>query len=300
MKRMLALMGAVVMIAVAVVIRSSLDGDGTPGPSSSGPLTIACVTELEVQCRALPNVNVRIEDAATTARALADGKADIDGWVTFDPWPEIVDALAPGGDAVGDSTRIARSALVIATVKERQDVFGCTSWRCLGEAIGQPWTAVGGKQEWGTVKVALPPPTTGLGLLMLGNAVSGFFGRSDIATNDFDTDPDFAVWRANVTVSVARAAFTTVVQQFPAAFSYVAVTDVERRTAVRGDIGTLTPQPAASADVVVAPVDGGRVAGIRGDLQKRLRDAGWSTDGLNEATGLPNAGVLLALSGLTR
>jgi hypothetical protein len=38
-----------------------------------------CVTELEAQCKALPDVEVHIEDAATTARALADGKADIDG-----------------------------------------------------------------------------------------------------------------------------------------------------------------------------------------------------------------------------
>jgi hypothetical protein len=296
---MFALMGAVVMITVAVVVRSSLDGNDSGGPSSSGPLTIVCVTELEAQCKALPDVEVHIEDAATTARALADGKADIDGWVTFDPWPEIVDLLAQG-DAVGAGVPAARSALVIATVKEREDAFSCTSWRCLGDAIGQPWTSVGGKQEWGAVKVGLPPPSTGIGLLVLGNAVSGFFGRSDIATNDFDTDPDFAVWRGNVTASVTPTAFTTFVQQFPAAFSFVVVTDVERRTAVRPDIGTLALEPTASAEVVVAPVNGGKVAGIRGELQKRLRDAGWSTDGLNEPTGLPNAGVLLALSGLTR
>lgn len=297
MKRFLALVAAVVMIGGAIVIRSNIDDDDSGG-SSSGPVTIACVTELAAQCKALANVEVRVEDAAITAKAIADGKSDIDGWVTFAPWPEIVDLLARR-DAISDGTRIARSQLVIATVEERQAVLNCTTWRCLGDAIGQPWTSFGGKQEWGAVKIGLPPLASGAGLLMFGNAVSGFVGRADIATNDLDADPEYPVWRANVTTSETSAPLRTFVQQFPAAFSFVGATEAERNAVTRDGVGTLVPIPTASAVVVIAPVNGGRVSGLTSDLQRQLRETGWSTDGLEAPTGLPDAGVLLALSGLT-
>jgi hypothetical protein len=296
-KRFVAITTSVVMICIAIVIRSNvIDDSGSPS-TPSGPLTIACVTELEAQCRALSNVTVRVEDASVTARALAAGTAGIDGWVTFDPWPEITDLLAQR-DAVGDSIRIVRSPLTIATVQEREVAFGCRSWRCIGDASGQPWTDHGGRPEWGTVKVGLPPSTSGTGLLLFGNAVSGFFGRADIATNDFTVDPDFPVWRAKLSSAFTPAPFTRFLQQFPAAFSFVGVTDAERSTAVRAGVGALVPDPAAFAVVVLAPVNGGRVSGLTGDLRKKLAAVGWSIDAVDQPSGLPNAGVLLALSGL--
>lgn len=299
MKRLFALLAAIGMVAVAVVIRSNLDDDDSGGGSSSGPTTIACVTELEAQCRALANVTVRVEDAATTAEAIAAGDAELGGWVTLDPWPEIVDLLAKR-DAVGDSTRIARSQLVIATVQERQDKFPCApNWRCIGDAIGQPWDSFGGDAQWGDIKVGLPRLTSGAGLLMFGNAVSGFAGKADIATNDFELDPEFPVWRGKVTGSVANAPFTTFVQQFPAAFSFVGVIGAELSSSSRAGVGTIIPTPTASAVVVIAPVNGRKVSGLTSDLQRELLSSGWSTDGLDEPTGLPNAGVLLALSELT-
>src|SRR5687768_4349373 len=100
------------MVGVAILVRSNVDDDDSGEGSSSGPTTIACITELAAQCSALRDVTVRVEDAATTAKAIAAGGADIDGWVTFDPWPAIVDLLAED-EAFGDATRIARSDLAI-------------------------------------------------------------------------------------------------------------------------------------------------------------------------------------------
>ena len=300
MKRLLAVVGAVVMIAAAIVIRSALDDGGAGSTSSSGPATIACITELAAQCRALTGGTVRIEDAAVTARAIASGQTDIDAWVTLDPWPTIVNQLAQR-DATGTTTRLARTELVIAMVQERASKLaaacnGAVTWKCLGDDIGRPWADLGGQPDWGTVKAGVPPLSSAEGVLLLGHAASGFFGTSDFATNDFDDA--FLVWKSKVTTSAAT--FTTFIQQFPAAFSAVGTTGVDARTGSGArPVAAIDPVPAARAVVVITPLKGRRVPGFTSGLKDRLRDAGWSLDGLDASTGLPDAGVLLALSGLT-
>ena len=300
MKRFLAITASVVMICVAILIRSGIDTGTSDAKTPSGPITIACITELEAQCNALPNVKVRVEDAAITAKAIAAGTAGIDGWVTLDPWPAIVNQLAQR-EVTGASTPIGKTPLVIAMVQERAVALapgcgGSVGWKCLGDAIGKPWTDVGGQAEWGLVKTGLPPVSSASGLLLLGNAASGYFNRTDFATNDFDTN--FGLWRSKVTATTAS--YTTFILQFPAGFSAVGATGVEvAHGSGTRPVATITPAPAASAVVVLAPVNGGRTSELATGLKKLLGDAGWSTDGLGDPNGLPNSGVLLALSGLT-
>jgi hypothetical protein len=155
------------------------------------------------------------------------------------------------------------------------------------------------------VKVGLPPLTSGTGLLLFANAVSGFFGRADVATNDFNDDA-FATWRVKVrnASNASTDPFTTFVQQFPAAFSAVGAThaDALAKVGARADeIAAFAPVPPATAVVVLAPVGAGDVGGLARDaaLTGALKDAGWTTGGRDTATGLPDAGLLLALSGLT-
>jgi hypothetical protein len=298
MKRFLAITASVVMICVAIVIRSSIDSGGSGTTPSSGPITIACVTELATECKKLSNVTVRVEEASVTAKAIAAGTADIDGWVTFDPWPEMTNALARAS-VTGETKAMAASPLEIAMVRERAEALaptcgGAVNWKCLGDAIGKQWKDVGGHEEWGPVKAGIPPTSSALGLLTLGNAASGYFGRTDFATNDFDSE--FVIWRANVIA--APAAFSEFILKFPAVFSAVGATDREI-VAGRGnrDVSTITPNPSASAIVLLASVDSTRAAGKAGDLTKLLRDSGWGP--VPPSSGLPNAGVLLALSGLT-
>lgn len=301
MKRFAAITTSVVMIAIAVIIRSNIDSKGSSSGvgSTSGPVTIACVTELEQQCRALKNVTVRVEDAATTAKAIAAGTAHIDGWVTFEPWPEMANQLARR-TVTGGSARLASSPLVIAMVAERATAFaptcgGSVNWHCLGDAIGRQWTEVGGRPEWGTVKAGVPPVSSGAGLLLLGNAASGYFGRTDFATNDFDAE--FGVWRSNVVATPAT--FATFLLQFPAAFSAVGTIAAQADAGARtSEVVFVGPPPTASAVVVLAQVDSNRAQGRAGDLTKALRDARWDT-APPASSGLPDAGVLLALSGLT-
>jgi len=298
-KRTLAIAGAVLMIVVAIIIRSAIDSDSSSSTDSSTG-TIACITELADACNALTGVTVRVEDASVTAKAIAKGTANIDAWVTLDPWPEIANQLAKR--AVADAgNRIARTDLLIAIVGERAAPLATTcggtiNWRCLGDAIGRPWTDIGGQAEWGTVKAGVPSTTTAEGLIFLGHASSGYFGTENFATNDFDDA--FLVWKSKVTAT--PASFTTFIQQFPAAFSAVGATkvDITAGTGTR-PVTSIDAAPSADAVVVIAPVGGHKVPSATNALKDRLRSAGWSTDNLASPSGLPSAGVLLALSGLT-
>jgi hypothetical protein len=301
-KRALAVVGAVVMIAVAVVVRSAIDDGKSSGgtTSSAESSTIVCVTELAEQCRALTGGDVRIEDAAVTAKAIAAGKEDADAWVTLDPWPAIVDQLA-GGDVMGSPSRVARTDLVIAMVEERAARLaptcgGTVTWKCLGDDIGHAWTEFGGDPLWGAIKAGIPPVSSAEGLVLLGDAASGYFGRSTFATNDFDDA--FLVWKSKVTATPADLA--TFILKFPAAFSAVGTT---RTDVVRGSgakpVTIIDAPPPAHAVAVIASVDGRRIPGFANGLKDRLVNAGWTTDRLDDPTGLPDAGVLLALSWLT-
>jgi len=299
-KRTLAVAGAVLMIVVAIIVRSAIDNGDSAPPSQQSTGTIACITELADACAALTGVTVRVEDASVTAKAIAKGNADIDAWVTLDPWPDIANELAKR--TVADpGNRIARTDLLIAMVGERAAPLatacgGTVNWKCLGDAIGRPWTELGGQPEWGAIKAGVPNTTTAAGLIFLGHASSGYFGTENFATNDFDDA--FLVWKSKVTATPAT--FTTFIQQFPAAFSGVGATRVDV-TAGSGTrpVTAIDPAPSADAVVVIAPVAGHKVPGGTNALKDRLRSAGWSTDNLPAPTGLPNAGVLLALSGLT-
>ena len=300
MRRFVAITASVVMVCVAIVIRSNIDNSGSgKTPTPAGPITIACVTELATECNALSGVSVRIEDASITARAIAKGNSGISGWVTFDPWPAIVDELARA-TVTGETKRLGASPMQIAMVHERADALaptcgGAVTWKCLGLTIGKQWSEVGGRPEWGAVKAGIPPTSSALGLLTLGNAASGYFGRTDFATNDFDSD--FTIWRANVTATPAT--FSEFILKFPAAFSAVGATD---REVVAGkgsrDVTAITPSPSGFAVVVLAQVSDNRALRSAGDLTSLLQQDGWQAPPSRTAEGLPTPGVLLALSGL--
>jgi hypothetical protein len=186
-------------------------------------------------------------------------------------------------------------------VQERADAFapscgGAVTWRCLGDAIGKQWTEVGGHPEWGAVRVGIPSVASASGLLLLGNAAADYFGRTDFASNDFDDA--FVVWKAKMTATPAT--FSEFILKFPAAFSAVGTTEQEL-TAGKGSkpVASIGPTASASATVTIASVGSERALGLSGDLTKELKGLGWG-DAPSTATGLPDPGVLLALSGLTR
>ena len=157
MKRFGALLLATALIVLAVVVRNRLDDDGSSssGSDTSSAATIVCVTELDAVCRMLDqrhaDLNVRIEDEATTQQTLVSASFDpskppFDAWITLQPFPEMVAEqrsralLTP---ALGDtSSAVARSPLVIVAWNDRRAALesscsGGITWKCIGDQAGR-------------------------------------------------------------------------------------------------------------------------------------------------------------------
>lgn len=302
MQRVLALVGAIALVVAAVAIRQLIAGeDGGNGSGGGGgdddATVVACLTELEDACRDLAadadGIEVVVEDAGDTMAKLTAGDSGYDGWITFEPWPEVV-AIDEPEDALGaPSGPVASTELVLVVPDTADPCPGAdpVTWRCLGDT---------------GAKVGLPPRTTGVGLLLVGNAASGYFGRTDFATNDFD--PAFDQWLDVVTGNPGRGdPFDELLLAFPPTLVFDAVGTTSARfddevpgSRADGRLEPVEPDPLAEATVVVVSVAGSgneeRVAELADDpaLVDALAASGWS-DGGPDDTGLPSAGVLYAL-----
>ena len=303
MTRALAALAAITMVAVSLFVRSRIDdssGDG--GDTGDAKVVLACVPELSDACGRLASdtVEIRMADAGVTAKSL-DG---IDGWVTLDPWPVIAGLTQT-------PVRVASSPLQIAAVAERAVVLqahcaGTIDWKCVGDSIDVDWASIGGHADWGKIKVGLPNVRTASGLLLVGNATQGYFARPDIATNDFGADDGFGPWFAKLKRAAQQPSdpFVQFIQQFPASFSLVGVIGAKEQAGVGTRASTVTvisPSPAASAVVVVVPLNpkaDGRVRSLArsGAFRDELKTEGWTVDAVPDTSGLPDPGVLLALS----
>ena len=336
MRRLLALLGALVMVGAAIGIRALID-DGTGGgaqPSGRKPVLL-CATDLEAACRTLAaETGIRIEiapagDTVAELSALADAdrpSVGYDGWLTFARDVEIVrdarerNALAPIlGPPQGP---LARSPLVLAVWHSREQVLarhcgGSVTWRCVGDVADTPWSRLGGEAGWGDVKPGHDDPaTTGEGLAVIGQAAAQWFGRNDLSLLDYEDD-GFLEWFSRLERAVPTGAsvdqdpFERMLAAGPAAFDVVATTEAgagptlarasrDRRTAVT----LLYPAPVASADVVFAPVEGAREATalqerVTGNSGKAaLARAGWRVDGEPRARGIPTQPPLAGRSNL--
>ena len=164
----------------------------------------------------------------------------------------------------------------------------------------------------------------GAGLLVLSQATASFFGRTDFARNDFDTDPAFQRWFEQLERSIPsypqspRTPLDEMLSIGPSVFDLTGDLEAEAgpSTARSRDNARLTilyPSPATVADVVAVPAansrQGARVIRLleSGEVAELLAQSGWRVDGQDLATGvdptvelppgngLPRAGVLEAL-----
>ncbi len=322
MKRFVAVLAAVVMIGAGLWIRSAREQKTVATGSSGGSareVKVACVTELQDACIAAAavdsRIDLRIEDAAATAVSIAQGRADLDGWITLEPWGQIANELAGSNVVQENPAAMGNTQLVLAMVKERAAALAQTcpaatiDWNCLVQHLDQPWSTVPGADPlWGSITLGLPDRDTAVGLLLLGSAASTFFGRSDFATNDF-SQPGFDQFRAAVVRAEKESPpFTQFVQQFPAAYSAVGATEADTTTGLgvhAPDVQIIRGDPAATTGAVgytlARSAHDGEVKAFA--LSRAMRDAlaseGWSPDG-PPGNGLPNPGVLLALSDLAK
>lgn len=339
MRRVGAVLAAVAMIAVSSAVRARID-DGGDGSDDGRPARLLCATELEAACLTLAedeDIDITVQPAAQSAaelQALPDsqlGTVAFDAWLAPAPLAEIVrqarerGGLAPVLDE--PTERVARSPLVLAVRAERRGVLaeacgGEIGWRCLGDRAGTPWDELpGGDPRWGVVRAGHADPTvSGVGLLVLGQATSEYFGTTDLATIDLDTDPGFAGWLARLEGAGVTPPFVELLATEMASFDAAGTTEAEAGPLLaaaapdrREAIDLLYLEPVVTADVVLAAVTGRAGGGdlanlVTGDAAARaLAAAGWrvpaqervtgvrAEPALHPTPGLPSPGLLQAL-----
>jgi hypothetical protein len=220
---------------------------------------------------------------------------------------------------------------VLAVRSDRNDVLANTAecgdtvtWKCVGEVAGRPWDTIGGQTSWGRVRPAHGDPTlSATGLAVLSQATSEFLGNEGYSRNDLELNPEYADWLTTLEQAVppsafgSRSLFLDMLQR--PEYDAVGTTEAEAGPTLaaadpdrRRQVTLLYPDPVISADVVLATAtgaDGGAVADLAAsdDLRDALARTGWrvprrpradgvrSTPVLRPGSGLPDAGVLVAL-----
>ena len=345
-KRALALLAAAAMVGVSLAARALVldeNGTGDGGGGDSGPSQLVCVTELADACRDLAarsggDVSVTIEEAGTTAARLEDAApgsdVGMDGWLTLAPWPDIVAgarARANGRALLGDVTDpIARSPLVLVVRTDRAAALTprcpdrALGWRCLGDVAGTPWTNVGGKETWGSVKLAHEDAAgSASGTLIVGQAVGQYLSTPDIpvssiSRNDWESSDEFSAWFQRLEGAVpsngfdppAGSPFAQFLQGRFVEYDAVAALEAEVAPALASASGiadavrVVYPDPVGTADIVFVPLLDSRSAGRLADhatgaaAREVLAAAGWRVEGEKSAAGVPDSPALPDGSGL--
>lgn len=278
MKRVLAVAVACLLMAGALLVRNAItdddaDGDGNNGtePGEDDDLVVACIPELADACEALERqvTELRIEDPGDTIAA----SADVDAWVTLDPWPEMA-----GTQRLRNADAVATDELVvIARDVPAALLCGPVTWTCLVDTLASD-------------QVAVPDPSTASGRLVLGHAAVDLFGR-DLAANDFD-DPDFS--RRLRRVGVSSDPLDDIRIGLPEPLATGAFALDAARLGSR-PVRTGPGRSPATVAVVVAGPGRDRIA-TKSAFITALADLGWTIDPTAATTGLPRAGVLVALA----
>lgn len=311
-KRLAAVVAAVLLVAGALVVRRQfLDDDSPDGPTQA--TSVVCITELAAACDALAGegFDVSIRDAGDTLDALAR-LADPTAapvWITVNPYPDMVDSLrqANGLPALAPTTvGIARTGLVLAASTEgRGDALtstcGTTSvFECVVEHVGDDWSDLGGESSWGTVRPAFGPvESTATGLSALAVATTAHLGFDEVGRDQLG-QTGFITWIRGFTSAAGRTALSggsplaTMITR-PSALDIAATTEAEITSAGEPANGfaVLYPEPGMSLQAVVAVPPGSGFAPSAVDVATRAVAAdGWSAGGADEPTPLPATTML--------
>lgn len=308
MRRALALLAAVALVAAAVAIRSAIDsgstGDGDKPSGTTTALTVLCSSDLADACGRLnaanPRLIVKSEPPGTTVDRLAvDGsRLDADVWIVPEPWPGILAArranatlpAALAGDRPtvgGASLNIAlKSAQLPALLKAcRAAAPSDVTWKCLADHAGRP-LADGDSAKF---TISIPPADRTAGLFSAFAIASGELGRSTFSTNDLEDAYD-ALFATLAAVSDARGTKPgdpspiATLLNLPA--SQAATGMGGYASSLVGDplrgVTAFTPSPAISTNVIVvvptgrSGTDAVETIGRRA-LSEALRATGWGT-----------------------
>ena len=303
MRRVLAVIGAVLIVVGALAVRSMIEGDDDPsGGDDDGGLVVMCDADFSAVCEALGPGDVRAETAVATAAGLDDGtRGDVDVWITSSAWAEVLQARAP--ELIGEAEALATSPVALATLPGRAEPVtrACTDQpmlRCVGDAVGRSWTELGGEATWGRVTFGLADPDRGIGLAVLAAAVGDYFSSLDVARNDFEADPGFQAWLEGLYPADPPSSPVRVMVTAQGTYSVAA--DARARASVDAGqraIELLEPEQPVTVTAVAVPVNGGDDLPDLARLREALVDGGWSDAGGPAAPTL-KPGVMAALHAL--
>ena len=310
------------MVFGALYFRGYLGDGGGPGGiiRPTQPLHLLCAEEFKSVCSQLASdrLIVEVQEAGETAAALAAPEPPkADGWLTLQPYPQIVEEARARKslDAFpGEPFVVGRSPLVMAAWEDRAAALsgrcGATpSWACVGDNAGNPWGPLGGERGWGTVKPGFGDPNVNAtGLLVLGQATSDFLGSSAFSTRDFEK-PKFQTWltelgRGIPTLGAPGASpLQQVLQRGRSAFDFVGTTEAEAAPALqraapdrRQGLALLYPQPMVVAEAVLAPLNAAAEERLQElfeeDGAAALAQGGWRVQGQEPGPGVPSAPAL--------
>ena len=301
MRRLGALLGAVVMVAAAFAIRGATVDDAAGDDAAGAPDGLVCAPELEAACRAAGG-RVVVEPAGATADRLLGARRgdDLGGeaWVVPAAWARLVVAERArlDRDPVFEITDepIASSPVVLAAWTDQADELGVqcerpVDWTCLAEEHGQ--TVLRSR-----VRVGLPSVDSATGLTVAAAQAGALLGRSDYATNDFD--PEFLQRADALAAGQDPAPLRSMRTRGPGQFTAVGVLAAEAR-----DVGTQfgaiavfeDREPRVRADVVALVPAGSDLDDRRREsLRAALVDAGWGAPARGP-DGLPDGSVLAAV-----
>ena len=299
MKRLLAAVAAIAMVAGAIAVRDVIDGDDTSsggnGGGSDETFRLTCATELADACEAIEeardDVVVTDEDPGATSDRLVELAAGedpgFDAWLVDGPWEAITadnrSFAGTSGGVLGEASDVlARSpALIVAREETAADLAaecgGTITWRCVGEQAG-------------SLRVGLATPERGDGIVTLAEAVGSFFGTTDYAANDF-AQPGFSAWFDDLTElstqdSIGRRSPLAAALAQAGLFDVVGALESQAARLLRGRDGfaAIYPEPMSIAEVTLVPRDGidatAALDRLGSDtIDESLAAEGWRTGG---------------------
>lgn len=159
----MAVIGAFTLIALAIFVRGLLVDDGEGGGGSQGRTSdgsapvVACTPDLASVCEALADDGqIAAEPPSLELAGAAEPPADVEGWITWDPAPQVANFDA-GQQAVWGASEALGSAPLAALADSEAFSYlrsGCAAvdWNCFATrfvrdgftvGVGDPTTAEG-------------------------------------------------------------------------------------------------------------------------------------------------------------
>ena len=243
-ERILAVVGAVVLIAAALVARSVLAGDdsGGGGGGTAPRPVVACTDDLRSVCDAL------VADGAITAApgaldlaGAAEPDPSVDGWITWDPAPGVVNFDRPD-TWLSPGEPLASAPLGVLAADGPGECPPTTTWSSCVLGAADAGLAVG-----------IGPGTTAQGLARLEPVARALVP----ADGDFTTIPAASLRRVLDSPQITQADQTAQINTFltrrGALNLVVGPVPALQTAAARQTTATVaTPTPAAAITVVLA------------------------------------------------